>query len=50
MNELGRAVGDAARYLKIEPRDIVVFHDELDLPPGQGAGSRRAAATPGTTA
>ena len=32
MNESGRAVGDAARYLKIEPRDIVVFHDELDLP------------------
>ncbi len=35
MNESGRAVGDAARYLKIEPRDIVVFHDELDLPPGK---------------
>jgi PTH1 family peptidyl-tRNA hydrolase len=35
MNESGRAVGEAARYLKIEPRDIVVFHDELDLPPGK---------------
>ncbi len=35
MNESGRAVGDAARYLKIEPKDIVVFHDELDLPPGK---------------
>lgn len=35
MNESGRAVGEAARYLKIEPRDVVVFHDELDLPPGK---------------
>jgi PTH1 family peptidyl-tRNA hydrolase len=35
MNESGRAVGEAARYLKIEPQDIVVFHDELDLPPGK---------------
>ncbi|WPP04124.1 aminoacyl-tRNA hydrolase [Methylocella tundrae] len=35
MNESGRAVGEAARYLKIEPKDIVVFHDELDLPPGK---------------
>jgi PTH1 family peptidyl-tRNA hydrolase len=35
MNESGRAVGAAARYLKIEPKDIVVFHDELDLPPGK---------------
>ncbi len=35
MNESGRAVGDAARYLKIEPRDIIVFHDELDLPAGK---------------
>ena len=35
MNESGRAVGEAVRYLKIEPRDVVVFHDELDLPPGK---------------
>lgn len=35
MNESGRAVGEAARYLKIEPKDIVVFHDELDLPSGK---------------
>lgn len=35
MNESGRAVGEASRYLKIEPKDIVVFHDELDLPPGK---------------
>ena len=35
MNESGRAVGEAARYYKIELPDIVVFHDELDLAPGQ---------------
>jgi PTH1 family peptidyl-tRNA hydrolase len=35
MNESGRAVGEAAGFFKIELSDIVVFHDELDLPPGK---------------
>lgn len=35
MNESGRAVQEAARFLKIEDADIVVFHDELDLAPGK---------------
>jgi PTH1 family peptidyl-tRNA hydrolase len=35
MNDSGRAVGEAARFLKIELSDIVVFHDELDLLPGK---------------
>lgn len=35
MNESGRAVGEAARFLKIPVSDIIVFHDELDLPPGK---------------
>lgn len=35
MNESGRAVGEAARFLKIEPKDILVIHDEIDLPPGK---------------
>lgn len=35
MNESGRAVGEAARFLKIELGDIIVFHDELDLAPGK---------------
>jgi PTH1 family peptidyl-tRNA hydrolase len=35
MNESGRAVQDAARFLKIEDADIIVFHDELDLAPGK---------------
>lgn len=35
MNESGRSVGEAARYLKIEPRNIIVFYDELDLAPGR---------------
>jgi PTH1 family peptidyl-tRNA hydrolase len=35
MNYSGRAVGEAARYYKIELPDIIVFHDELDLTPGR---------------
>jgi PTH1 family peptidyl-tRNA hydrolase len=34
MNESGRSVGDAARFLKIDLGRIIVFHDELDLAPG----------------
>ena len=35
MNESGRSVGEAARFYRIPPSDIVVFYDELDLPPGK---------------
>ncbi len=35
MNESGRSVGEAARFLKISPGDIVVFYDEIDLVPGK---------------
>ena len=35
MNESGRAVGEAARFYKISPSDIIVFHDEIDLAPGR---------------
>jgi peptidyl-tRNA hydrolase, PTH1 family len=35
MNESGRAVSEAARFYKIALADIIVFHDELDLAPGQ---------------
>ncbi|MDJ1159311.1 aminoacyl-tRNA hydrolase [Chelatococcus sp. SYSU_G07232] len=35
MNESGRAVSEAARFFKIPLTDIVVFHDELDLPPAK---------------
>ena len=35
MNESGRAVEEAAHFYKIGLDDIVVFHDELDLPPGK---------------
>ena len=35
MNESGRAVAAAARFFKIEPADIVVVHDEIDLAPGR---------------
>ncbi len=35
MNESGRSVGEAARFHKISPEEIVVFHDELDLAPAK---------------
>lgn len=35
MNESGRAVGEAARFLKIPVEDIYVFHDEIDLAPSK---------------
>ncbi|MBU3738867.1 MAG: aminoacyl-tRNA hydrolase [Rhodoferax sp.] len=35
MNLSGRAVASLARFYKIEPADILVVHDELDLPAGE---------------
>src|SRR5437868_7272804 len=35
MNESGRAVEEAASFYKLAASDIVVFHDELDLPPAK---------------
>ena len=33
MNESGRSVGAAARFFKVEPDDLLVVHDEVDLEP-----------------
>ena len=33
MNKSGQSVGEAMRYYKLEPQDVTVFHDELDLDP-----------------
>jgi PTH1 family peptidyl-tRNA hydrolase len=35
MNRSGQAVAAMARFYKISPEEILVAHDELDLPPGQ---------------
>jgi PTH1 family peptidyl-tRNA hydrolase len=35
MNESGRAVAEAARFYKLTPGDISVFHDEIDLRPAK---------------
>jgi PTH1 family peptidyl-tRNA hydrolase len=35
MNESGRSVGAAARFFKVEPEDLLVVHDEVDLDPGR---------------
>ncbi|WP_011581492.1 MULTISPECIES: aminoacyl-tRNA hydrolase [Chelativorans] len=44
MNLSGQAVGEAMRFYKLQPSDIIVFYDELDLAPGKvrvkrGSGS-----------
>ncbi|MEQ9241883.1 aminoacyl-tRNA hydrolase [Roseovarius indicus] len=35
MNLSGQSVGEAMRFYKLEPEDVTVFHDELDLAPGK---------------
>jgi len=35
MNLSGQSVGEAMRYYKLDPADVTVFHDELDLAPGK---------------
>lgn len=35
MNESGRSIGEAARFFKVAPADVIVFHDELDLAPAK---------------
>jgi PTH1 family peptidyl-tRNA hydrolase len=35
MNRSGQAVSAVARFYKIEPEEILVIHDELDLMPGE---------------
>lgn len=34
MNLSGQSVGAVARFFKLEPDQVLVAHDELDLPPG----------------
>jgi PTH1 family peptidyl-tRNA hydrolase len=35
MNHSGRALGEVARYYRVDPDRIVVLHDDLDLAPGK---------------
>lgn len=35
MNKSGQSVGEAMRFFKLDPADITVFHDEIDLAPGK---------------
>ncbi len=44
MNLSGQAAGEALRYFKLEPDQVIVLHDEIDLKPGkvkvkQGGGA-----------
>lgn len=48
MNRSGHAVAALARFYKIEPEEVLVVHDELDLM--VPSASSRAAATAATTA
>jgi PTH1 family peptidyl-tRNA hydrolase len=35
MNESGRSVGAATRFFKVEPEQVLVVHDDVDLEPGR---------------
>src|SRR5512133_1075440 len=35
MNESGRSVGAAVRFFKVEPEQVLVVHDDVDLDPGR---------------
>lgn len=35
MNLSGQSVGAALQFFKLKPEQVIVFHDELDLPPGR---------------
>jgi PTH1 family peptidyl-tRNA hydrolase len=35
MNLSGRSVGAVARFFKVEAKDLIVIHDEVDVPPGK---------------
>jgi peptidyl-tRNA hydrolase, PTH1 family len=35
MNESGRSIAEAMKFFKMQPSDVVVFYDELDLAPGR---------------
>ncbi|WP_424984466.1 aminoacyl-tRNA hydrolase [Microbulbifer sp. S227A] len=35
MNKSGQSVGEAMRFFKLEPQDVIVIHDEIDLAPGK---------------
>ena len=34
-NESGRSVGEALKFFKIDPAELIVFYDEIDLAPGR---------------
>jgi PTH1 family peptidyl-tRNA hydrolase len=35
MNKSGQSVGEAMRFYKLDPADVTVFHDEIDLAPAK---------------
>jgi PTH1 family peptidyl-tRNA hydrolase len=35
MNKSGQSVGEAMRFFKLDPDEVIVLHDELDLAPGK---------------
>ncbi len=35
MNESGRSIGGARKFFKVDPEDLLVVHDDVDLEPGR---------------
>ena len=49
MNESGRSDRRGGASSQVEPADVLVVHDDVDLELGRLAGAARAAASRGTT-
>lgn len=35
MNDSGRSIGEAMKFYKLTPPDVIIFYDELDMAPGR---------------
>ncbi len=49
MNLSGKSVAALARFFKIQPDEILVAHDEMDIASGRGQAQKGRLRTPGTT-
>ena len=55
MNESGRAVGPLMNWYKLDPEDLIVVHDDMDIPAGtirirkKGSAGGRCRAGPSST-
>ena len=48
MNESGRAIGPLMSFYKLEPEDLIVVHDDMDIPAGTVRIRKKGSAPPNT--